>query len=88
MDAWNRLTGRRKGAVLASVGALVAGGMVALPATMAQAATGCDVQYTTSEWPSGFTANITIKNRGEPGVQRLARHRRLDHDRVQRRLEW
>jgi cellulose 1,4-beta-cellobiosidase len=42
------------------------GGLVTIPATMAHAVTQCDVAYTTSDWPGGFTANVTIRNLGDP----------------------
>jgi endoglucanase len=49
---------------------LAASAAVLLPGT-AQAAAGCQVTYTTNEWSSGsgqggFTANVTIKNLGDP----------------------
>ncbi len=52
---------------------MVAGGLVALmisgvlTAVGAQAATGCRVAYTvSSQWPSGFTADVGITNLGDP----------------------
>ncbi len=45
--------------------ALAVGG-VTLPASAAQAAPACDVVYATNDWNSGFTANVTIKNLGDP----------------------
>ncbi|HTJ33014.1 MAG TPA: cellulase family glycosylhydrolase [Dactylosporangium sp.] len=49
---------------------LAAAGAVLLP-TSAQAAAGCQVTYATNDWTSGpgqggFTANVTIKNLGDP----------------------
>nr|BFE61925.1 cellulase family glycosylhydrolase [Dactylosporangium thailandense] len=43
---------------------LASAGAVLLP-TSAQAAAGCQVTYTTSDWPGGFTAAITVKNLGD-----------------------
>ncbi|MEV0730307.1 cellulose binding domain-containing protein [Polymorphospora sp. NPDC050346] len=38
-----------------------------LTAVSAQAAAGCQVTYTTTgQWPGGFTANISIRNLGDP----------------------
>jgi cellulose 1,4-beta-cellobiosidase len=37
-----------------------------MPVTAAQAATQCSVDYTTNDWNGGFTANITIRNLGDP----------------------
>ncbi|GAB3814536.1 glycoside hydrolase family 6 protein [Micromonospora zhanjiangensis] len=65
MSVWNRLTGRRKATALAGASALLVGGLVTVPASMAQAAAGCDVAYTTNDWAGGFTASITIKNLGD-----------------------
>ncbi|WP_345392208.1 cellulose binding domain-containing protein [Nonomuraea salmonea] len=52
----------------ASVAAL---GLVAGQSTAANAAVACDVTYTANSWTSspgqgGFTANITLKNTGDP----------------------
>ncbi len=58
------LARRRRLAWLAAA-ALALGG-VTLPATAAQAAPACDVDYTTNDWNNGFTANVTIKNLGDP----------------------
>jgi hypothetical protein len=55
---------RRRVAMLAA-GVLVIGG-VTLPAGAAQAAVSCDVVYATSDWGSGFSANVTIRNLGDP----------------------
>ncbi|WFE42714.1 glycoside hydrolase family 48 protein [Micromonospora sp. WMMD998] len=54
---------RRRIAMLAAT-ALAIGG-VSLPASAAQAAPACDVTYATSDWSTGFTANVTIKNLGD-----------------------
>ncbi|MGC4890460.1 glycoside hydrolase family 48 protein [Micromonospora sp. DT227] len=54
---------RRRTAMLAAT-ALAIGG-VTLPASAAQAAPACDVTYATSEWSTGFTATVTIKNLGD-----------------------
>ncbi|RIV36579.1 glycoside hydrolase family 6 protein [Micromonospora radicis] len=66
MNVWRRLSGRRRAVALAGASALVAGGLVTLPVTAAHAATQCDVAYTTNDWQGGFTANITIRNIGDP----------------------
>ncbi|MBQ1020327.1 glycoside hydrolase family 6 protein [Micromonospora sp. D93] len=65
MNVWRRLTGPRRALALAGAGALVAGGLVTIPVTAAQAATQCDIAYTSNDWPGGFTASITIKNVGD-----------------------
>ncbi|SNT59813.1 Cellulose binding domain-containing protein [Asanoa hainanensis] len=59
-----RLRLRRAVAMLAA-GTLVAAA-VAVPAGPAQAAVACDVVYATNDWPGGFTANLTIRNLGDP----------------------
>lgn len=61
---------RRRLLALASAGALVAGGLVAV-ATPAHAATVCDVDYQATPWTGspgqgGFTAHITIHNLEDP----------------------
>jgi hypothetical protein len=61
-----KLTARRRRVAMVAAGALVAGGMVGVPVGMAYAATSCDVVYTTNDWSTGFTANVTIKNIGDP----------------------
>jgi hypothetical protein len=47
-------------AALASTGVLIA-----VP-TMARAAAGCNVTYTTNDWQGGFTASVSIQNLGDP----------------------
>ncbi|MFG3558298.1 glycoside hydrolase family 48 protein [Micromonospora sp. NPDC047557] len=59
-----QLARRRRVAILAAA-ALAIGG-VTLPAGAAQAAPACDVVYATNDWNTGFTANVTIKNLGDP----------------------
>ncbi|OKI62837.1 glycoside hydrolase family 6 protein [Micromonospora sp. CB01531] len=66
MNLWRRLSGRSRTLALTGAGVLVAGGLVTLPVTAAQAATQCSVDYTTNDWPGGFTATVTIKNLGDP----------------------
>ncbi|MGC5309638.1 glycoside hydrolase family 6 protein [Micromonospora zamorensis] len=66
MNFWRRLSGPRRTMALAGAGVLVAGGLVTIPVTAAQAATQCDIAYTSNEWPGGFTASVTIKNVGDP----------------------
>ncbi|MGK5519510.1 glycoside hydrolase family 6 protein [Micromonospora sp. URMC 107] len=65
MNVWRRLSGPRRALALGGAGALVAGGLVTLPVTVAHAATQCDVSYTTSDWQGGFTATVNIKNTGD-----------------------
>ncbi|WP_433533558.1 glycoside hydrolase family 48 protein [Micromonospora sp. CA-263727] len=55
---------RRRLAWLAAA-ALAIGG-ITVPAGAAQAAPACDVVYTTNDWSNGFTANVTIRNLGDP----------------------
>ncbi|MFF0310495.1 glycoside hydrolase family 6 protein [Streptosporangium sp. NPDC004379] len=45
---------------------VAAAGLAAGPAATAHAAVSCDVTYTTNEWQGGFTANINLKNLGDP----------------------
>ena len=66
MNLWKRLSGRSRALALTSAGVLVAGGLVTIPVTAAQAATQCSVDYTTSDWPGGFTGTVTINNLGDP----------------------
>ncbi|BCB78403.1 glycoside hydrolase family 48 protein [Phytohabitans flavus] len=61
-----KLTARKRRLAMVATGALVAGGMVGVPAGMAYAATACDVVYTTNDWNTGFTASVTIRNIGDP----------------------
>ncbi|TDB80749.1 cellulase, partial [Micromonospora fluostatini] len=35
-------------------------------AVSAHAAAGCKVDYSTNQWPGGFTANVTVTNLGDP----------------------
>ncbi|MEU3456132.1 glycoside hydrolase family 48 protein [Micromonospora sp. NPDC006766] len=55
---------RRRTAMFVATAVAVAG--VALPAGAAQAAPACDVTYVTNDWNDGFTANVDIKNLGDP----------------------
>ncbi|MCZ7437848.1 cellulase family glycosylhydrolase [Micromonospora sp. WMMC241] len=57
---------RRHLLVGGAVGALALAATAVLPTTNAMAATGCAVTYTTNSWQGGFTANLTIKNLGDP----------------------
>jgi pectate lyase len=60
---------RRRMALFASATALLLGGglTAVITATNAQAAVGCQVTYQVStQWPGGFTANVTIQNLGDP----------------------
>src|SRR3954470_14243960 len=63
---------RRRFALLSGVAAAAVGlaTVVILP-NVAQAATGCAVTYTTSDWNSGtgqggFTASVSVQNLGDP----------------------
>jgi len=52
--------------VIATAAALTATGLTVLAASPAQAATACQVTYTKrSEWPTGFTSSMNIKNMGD-----------------------
>ncbi|MFU8873141.1 glycoside hydrolase family 48 protein [Micromonospora sp. SL4-19] len=55
---------RRRTAMVAAT--VLAIGGVTLPAGAAQAAPSCDVTYVTNDWNNGFTANIDLKNLGDP----------------------
>ena len=62
-------TGRRRMTLIATTAAatatLVAAGL--LTAVSAQAAAGCQVAYSVaSQWPGGFTGNVTVTNLGDP----------------------
>ena len=51
----------------ASVGLLATGSLFALPAGIAHAATGCSVVYSVrSQWSTGFTGDLVVKNLGDP----------------------
>ncbi|WP_433514512.1 glycoside hydrolase family 6 protein [Nonomuraea sp. CA-143628] len=63
--------GLRRWAVTATAACLATLGLVAGQTTAAQAAVACDVSYTPNTWTTspgqgGFTANITLKNLGDP----------------------
>ncbi|RZU77819.1 hypothetical protein EV384_6561 [Micromonospora kangleipakensis] len=66
MNVRRRLSGRNRAIALTGASVLVAGGLVTLPVTAAQAATRCSVDYPTSDWPGGFTGTVTIRNLGDP----------------------
>jgi Cellulose binding domain len=51
---------------LAIVATLAGAVAAVVPATAAHAATGCEVTYTASSWSSGFSANVQIRNLGDP----------------------
>jgi cellulose 1,4-beta-cellobiosidase len=67
MKLVNRLSGRRRVLALAGASVLVAAGLATIPATAANAAVACQVTYQKA-WDngSGFGANITINNTGDP----------------------
>jgi cellulose 1,4-beta-cellobiosidase len=65
----SRFSRRRLAAV--AVGVVAVAGVAVLPTLPAFAATGCSVTYTAAPWTEspgtgGFTANITVKNTGDP----------------------
>ncbi|WP_196465941.1 MULTISPECIES: cellulase family glycosylhydrolase [Planomonospora] len=57
---------RGRALLMAGAAALALGTLTTAPAVAAAsaAAPGCAVTYTTSSWPGGFSANITVKNLG------------------------
>jgi cellulose 1,4-beta-cellobiosidase len=57
---------RLRRSLAAAAALLIGGGMVVIAATQASAATGCRVTYTVNQWNTGFTANLTITNLGDP----------------------
>ncbi|MFV2010423.1 MULTISPECIES: glycoside hydrolase family 48 protein [unclassified Micromonospora] len=60
-----RLTATRQRLAMLAAGVMVVGGVAAVPG-VANAATACDVVYSTNDWNNGFTANVTIENLGDP----------------------
>jgi cellulose 1,4-beta-cellobiosidase len=63
--------GLRRWAVTVTAACVAALGLVAGQTTAAMAAVSCDVAYTANSWTTsqgqgGFTANITLKNTGDP----------------------
>ncbi|WP_188189293.1 glycoside hydrolase family 6 protein [Nonomuraea sp. SYSU D8015] len=63
--------GLRKWAVTVTAASVAALGLVVGQSTAASAAVACDVTYSANSWTSspgqgGFTANITLKNTGDP----------------------
>ncbi|MEU7978102.1 glycoside hydrolase family 6 protein [Micromonospora sp. NPDC049081] len=66
MNLWRSLSARRRAFALTGASVLVAGGLVTIPVTAAQAATQCSIDYSTNDWSGGFTANVTIRNVGDP----------------------
>ncbi|GAA3146301.1 cellulase family glycosylhydrolase [Nonomuraea roseoviolacea] len=56
----------RAALAIGAVAALTLGAVAVSPAVTAAAATGCAVTYTASTWQGGFSANISIKNLGDP----------------------
>ncbi|MFI9595863.1 glycoside hydrolase family 6 protein [Nonomuraea sp. NPDC052265] len=64
-------SGPRRWAVTMTAASVAALGLVAGQTTAANAAVNCDVTYSANSWTSspgqgGFTANITLKNTGDP----------------------
>lgn len=52
---------------LTAAAAVVLGsGVLVVAATQASAAAGCRVTYSVNQWNSGFTANLTVTNLGDP----------------------
>ncbi|MEE6257309.1 glycoside hydrolase family 6 protein [Plantactinospora sonchi] len=66
MNLRSRLSIRQKAVAVAGASALVAAGLVTLPASSALAAPGCSVTYSANQWQGGFSASITIRNVGDP----------------------
>lgn len=60
-----RFVRMRRRTALAAAGVLAIAGAVSVPVA-AYAATACEVVYATNDWNNGFTANVTIKNLGDP----------------------
>ncbi|MFK3985646.1 glycoside hydrolase family 48 protein [Micromonospora sp. NPDC050397] len=56
---------RRRRVAIFATGVLAALGVVVVPGA-AQAAPACDVVYATNDWNNGFSANVTIRNTGDP----------------------
>jgi hypothetical protein len=54
----------RRWTTFAAAGVLVTAGLVSIP-TSAYAAVSCDVVYATNDWNNGFTASVTINNKGD-----------------------
>src|ERR1700730_3224895 len=62
-----RLRATRRRVALVAVGALVAAGLSTVTAMPAFAAVSCQVDYTLrSAWATGFTADLTLHNTGDP----------------------
>ena len=62
---------RRTATALLAAAAIAVGGLTAVTATAAQAATGCKVEYKiTNQWGGGYGADVTVTNLGDP-VERL-----------------
>lgn len=62
-----RLRARGRAVLAASaVGTAALVAATLMPAVNAQAAAGCSVTYVANTWQGGFTANITIRNLGDP----------------------
>ncbi|MCX3059684.1 glycoside hydrolase family 48 protein [Streptomyces beihaiensis] len=59
---------RRLWTVLAAILALPLATLTALPTTAHAAGVQCSVDYTTNDWGTGFTANLTITNRGSAEI--------------------
>ncbi|GIG66201.1 cellulase family glycosylhydrolase [Phytomonospora endophytica] len=58
---------RRWTALITTAAATLAAGLLVLAPTAAFAAEGCTVDYKApSQWPGGFTANVTVTNLGAP----------------------
>ncbi|MFV2088287.1 cellulose-binding domain-containing protein, partial [Micromonospora sp. LOL_021] len=52
---------------LSAAAAVVLGsGVLVVAATQASAAAGCRVDYSVNQWNTGFTANLTVTNLGDP----------------------
>lgn len=60
-----RLSVGRRRALCAAAALAVTAGLV-ITAVRADAAVGCRIDYTTSQWPGGFNADVAIVNLGDP----------------------
>ena len=57
---------RRTATALLATAAIAVGGLTAMTATAAQAATGCKVEYKiTNQWGGGYGADVTVTNLGD-----------------------
>jgi Cellulose binding domain len=57
---------RQRHIAIAATVAVAGAGLIVAGATAATAAAACTVDYTVSEWSSGFTADVKVTNNGSP----------------------